>query len=170
MPMMIDVETKGLIPGIYGLRSIACVMFDYSGNIGPTFFAAVRDPRKWDPATKEWWSRQGDEAERRATENSMPLRQGLLQLTEFIHAYKPVEVWAHGAAFDPPHIEAAYHQANLPSPFNYKAWRDTRTVYGMLGKTPSPEKRPTYVAHDPVQDCIYQIDQLVMAIKELNGA
>ena len=94
-----------------------------------------------DPKTVDWWGDQEEDA-KAAFKDPIDLKEGLLGFTQFIHSHskdiqngqaKDVRVWGHGAAFDPPFLEAVFHAVDLPVPWFYRAPRDTRTAFDLSG-------------------------------------
>lgn len=135
--VMIDLETMGKRAGC-AIVSIGAVIFDAKGGTlyGNEFYtnvalgSCIEAGLSLDGETVLWWLAQNEAARLKLSENPRPLRHALLGLTEFL-ALMPKEpiVWAHGASFDPPILEAAYQACALPTPWKYGNVRDTRTIY-----------------------------------------
>lgn len=97
-------------------------------------------PRKYglqrDPETVAWWNDQSPEAQA-AFSNPIDLRDALALFAAWLAQVCPVpshlRLWAHGAAFDPPLLAAAYLATGLPVPWHYRAPRDTRTLFDAAG-------------------------------------
>lgn len=98
-----------------------------------------------DPRTVQWWSEQSDEAQT-AFADPVDLREALERFDAWLQSvagrghYSPANqyvtnvcIWSHGAAFDPPILAGAYHAVGLPVPWHYRAPRDTRTLFDMVG-------------------------------------
>jgi len=154
----LDLETWGKRAGC-DIRSIGAVCFNpHTGHVSPAgspgaFYVAVENPERprqgtlgqwepykyplWrDPSTVQWWSEQSPEAQG-AFENPVDLLGGLQMFSEWLRTMcdnpRDLRVWSHGAAFDAPILEAAYHAVGLPVPWFYRAPRDTRTAFDMAG-------------------------------------
>lgn len=106
-----------------------------------------RYPLSRDPDTVKWWSEQSAKSQA-AFADPVDLRAGLIMFAGWLRGlsgdyYDPNDhkrrypddrrMWAHGAAFDPPFLTAAYRALDLPVPFHYRAPRDTRTCFDMAG-------------------------------------
>lgn len=85
-----------------------------------------------DPDTVQWWSEQSAEAQA-AFANPVDLLDGLMLFKEWLDQVAPVpkqtRIWAHGAHFDIPILEAAFHAVGMEAPWFYRAPRDTRTIF-----------------------------------------
>lgn len=130
-------------------------------------------PLKRDPKTVEWWSKQSAEAQA-AFENPVDLRVGLIMFGGWLRGlsgdyYDPNDhdrfypddrrLWAHGAAFDPPLLTAAYKALKLAVPYHYRAPRDTRTAFDMAGVTDhsawlAARPGPLKINHHALDDAI----------------
>jgi hypothetical protein len=95
-------------------------------------------PLKRDNGTVDWWYRQTPEAQA-AFVNPIDLREGLMKFSAWLASVgvnprdeKSGALYAHGAAFDIPIIEAWYYAVDLPVPWHYRAARDTRSIFDMV--------------------------------------
>jgi hypothetical protein len=102
-----------------------------------------------DPKTVDFWHAPEQAAAAEAFDNPVDLKKGLIAfstwLTDVYHREtnfkfanvnplsKDFRFWSHGKAFDPPIIEAWYHAVGLPVPWFYRAPRDSRTAFDMIG-------------------------------------
>lgn len=97
------------------------------------------------PDTVMWWydqEQKNPQEYREAFWNPIDLKEVLLAFSFFIlelsedvrngQAYD-VLAWAHGAAFDPGLLIAAYEACGLTYPLFYRAPRDTRTIFDDAG-------------------------------------
>lgn len=120
-----------------------------------------------DPKTVQWWhDPERAEAAATAFANPIDLRAALIGFTSFIHSHskdirngqaRDVRVWGHGAAFDPPYLEALFHAVGLEVPWYYRAPRDTRTCFDMAGiaeHSPQLEKYRYGIFHHALHDTI----------------
>ena len=182
MHVMIDLETFGTGPNA-PIAQIGAVAFEAKsgGRVlnGKAFNAYVREPMGvYDADTVLWWMDQSDPARRRLiegmSENGEPLSTALYLLENWpTHAldctWRDIEhVWAKPVTFDLPILSSAYRACgkNEP-PWSYRAGRDVRTVYWLLGDP--PEMAEVGVAHDAVDDCLYQICELQAVLGRLQS-
>jgi hypothetical protein len=121
----------------------------------------------YDEGTRQWWSRQSDEAKRSVCGVALPIDEVLMQLGRFILnecGGLPLGVWAHGAAADVPWLESAYRALGLKVPWSYRQVKDTRTLFWLakaVGWLPVPREG---VAHTALQDAIWQARDVVHAL------
>jgi hypothetical protein len=137
--VMVDLETFGKTPG-HVIRSVGAIAFDpIRGTLGETFYANVDRASceaiglLVDPATEAWWAEQGEAARTVLDPNQIPVADVLKAFGDYWKATGARRLWAHGAPFDPPFLEAAYRAAGLETPWRYYDVRDTRTVYDIGG-------------------------------------
>jgi hypothetical protein len=117
-----------------------------------------------------WWLKEAEAGRRKmaeAIEHGLPLSTAMVQLSNWVKElekeYGEIEgVWAHGITFDLPQIYRAYSQTGIKVPWHYTKARDTRTIYSLIGGAPKVAGVGT--AHSAVDDCIYQICQLQVAM------
>lgn len=129
-------------------------------------------PLRRDPRTVQWWSEQSEEAQA-AFDNPVDLREALTSLTMWVDqicdpqavmvrptgGWRHIRIWSHGAAFDPPILAAAYEAVGLPVPWYYRAPRDTRTLFDLVGITDHSAHLATYATgtyHHALDDAICQ--------------
>jgi hypothetical protein len=148
LDISVDLETWGKRAG-FDLRSIGAAPFDINGIVDYSaddyFYTAVDNPivneetqeRMWalkrDPETVQWWSEQSQEA-RAAFINPVRLDVGLQLFVDWLDKLvkihnRPIRMWAHGAAFDPPILAEAFEVVLGYTPWFYRAPRDTRTAF-----------------------------------------
>lgn len=86
----------------------------------------------------------------------------------FTEGSEQICVWAHGATFDIPILASAYDRAQVGYvPWNYRAPRDTRTLYALApGGMPVVAEDETR-KHDALYDCEVQVQQVCGALKAL---
>lgn len=91
-----------------------------------------------DKSTVEWWHSQTEEAIA-AFDDSIDLKQGLSEFSDWLKSFgvdpakDTTRIWGHGAAYDPPIVEAWFQAVGLPLPYHYRSPRDTRTAFDMVG-------------------------------------
>lgn len=95
-----------------------------------------------DPKTVAWWYNETTQAARDQFIGACDLLHGLLDFTRWLQSLGVVvdqehsgRIWGHGAAYDPPILAAAYEAVGLPTPWHYRATRDTRTLFDNAGIT-----------------------------------
>jgi 3' exoribonuclease, RNase T-like len=173
MDIMIDLETMGTRPGCV-IASIGAVAFDPFGDgvdDRNAFYADVdmvdcqRMGLTIDADTVSWWLGQSEAAREFLTRKPrLPLCIALKNLRLWMvttaqwQAARATEwkdascIWSHGAAFDIPIIQHAYHACTLSVPWTYWTARDTRTIYAAAGvgtrDVPISGLTPHYAAHD----------------------
>lgn len=170
---MLDLETVGLRPGC-AILSIGAVLFDVENgvrSVDGTFKCNVTREScaearlSFDPKTEEWWDAQSNEA-KAALYDPEPVHL-LTALDDFVRFYEKSGVttlWSHGAATDVPWLEAAFHACNITPPWNYRAPRDTRTLYDL-----DPDFEPTKatVEHCALSDAVAQATDVVRVLRLL---
>lgn len=148
------------------------LIMDPTGNDGYIH----KYPLHRDPRTVQWWSEQSDEAQA-AFANPVDLREGLTMFADWltrqaypaIHIYDSpiftpptnIKLWSHGSHFDSPILAAAYRAVGLPVPWHYRAPRDTRTCFDLVGIDDHSEwlkqhPGPLGIPHHALDDSICQ--------------
>lgn len=175
MQVMVDLETMGKRAGC-AIVSIGALYFDLeTGELGKEFYTNVdlvsctRIGLHLDAETVQWWLAQNESARQALTENCVLIRGALLSFMEFLEfTDKPanVAIWAHGASFDPPILEAAYNLLEIKTPWKYSAVRDTRTIYELANYYPD---RAQGTHHNALDDARNQALAVIEAHKRLIG-
>ena len=144
--VMIDIETLGLTPGS-SILSIGAAYFTTNEKFNdvrfyspiPDFYVTI-DRYSCialglieDSNTISWWNKQSAEARADAFSGTDIIVSALLKLSSYIKDLEnglghKVIVWANGANFDFPLLEAAYNLALLPIPWRYHNVRCYRTL------------------------------------------
>jgi hypothetical protein len=168
--VMLDLETLGKRPGSV-IRSVGAIAFDpVAGTLGETFYANVDQTSceaiglVTDPDTIAFWAKQSAEAQGALTVNPAPVRDVLRAFADYWKAVGGRRLWAHGATFDPPLLEAAYKAADLEAPWHYADPRDTRTIYELASVQPD---RAAGVHHDAAWDARNQAVAVIAAYRRL---
>lgn len=169
--VMIDLETMGNRPGC-AIRSIGACAFDpisgatwrhFKVNIDPDSCAQIELHE--DPDTRAWWANQSAEAQAALDVDPVQIAKALCLLTEAYPWRQVSRVWCHGASFDDPILNVAYHRAlGLKTPWSFSSVRCTRTLYALAGIKPD---RSVGVHHDALDDAIAQAKAVAQALKIL---
>jgi len=115
-------------------------------------------------STLRWWMQQSQRARDKAFNNGgldkLPgsIEDQLMAMSAFL-TYS-TSVWANGANFDPGMLQAYYNKYNEPTPWRYSDIRCARTMYKNFPGNKHEAFADNLTAHDPVDDCIYQILKL----------
>lgn len=180
--VMMDDETLGIKPG-NAVISIGLVQFDPKAGIQTAEELRKNSKRitfdlgcllaeglTIDADTLKWWLGQSKEAQQASFFGKEDLFAGMRQVQDFFYSATGTEalVWANGANFDPGMNEEMFRHAGLVVPWKYYNVRCYRTINKMFGgKITGDVKVEMYnqgdqklIAHDPVDDCIYQIRML----------
>jgi hypothetical protein len=168
--VMLDLETFGKTPG-HVIRSFGAVAFDpVKGTLGETFYANVDRASCEaiglivDPGTEAWWTDQGDAAREVLEPNQVSILDVLQAFADCYKATGARRLWAHGAPFDPPFVEATYRAAGLEAPWKYYAVRDTRTIYDLADVEVDRDKG---IHHFALDDAINQAEAVIEAYRRL---
>lgn len=168
--VMIDIETVGTTPGSV-ILSIGAVYFSRVG-IGDQFYVNI-DPDSCeavglvcDPETVRWWDRQSEEAIAALLSNRRSLGEALESFTGFLDRAK--RVWANSPSFDCVLLQAAYRAAGTKAPWSHRSERCVRTVKWQVPRSVTRVERKG-VAHNALDDAIYQAEQVRQAMAALKG-
>lgn len=167
--IMLDLETLGTSPGC-AILSIGAVEFNPRGRTGAQFYVNVDRQTCFalgliqDPGTVAWWARQSQEAKDALLNDVQPVGHALMEFTKFFKGVGGKLLWAHGATFDPPVLDAVYRAAGYNVPWQFWNVRDTRTLYDLAGIQPD---RNQGVHHNALNDAIVQAEAAIMAYRKL---
>lgn len=177
--LMVDVECMGTTSEA-ALMSIGAAFFNLETyEVGPSFCmpihlaTSVSLGMKMEPATVLWWLRQSDAARRGITFGLNDITKVLREFKEFyVSNCRPQDTrtWANSARFDLGILETAYRLAGVDVPWRWNLETCFRTVRGLnphIIYDPATQKQG--VAHDAVDDAIFQIGHL-FKIKQYNDA
>lgn len=165
--LMIDIETLGTSLGSV-VTSVAVVPFTMHGGAATRCESLIRamhigeqlvKGRTIDPSTIRWWNQQSVEARRAAFSGSCYFDAFLTDLRAFLGQCDYQYLWCKGPAFDAAMLESLLETFEVaPSPFEYRRWRDVRTMCDGVEK-PAFDGTP----HDPYDDCVNQIQHVCKA-------
>lgn len=172
--LMLDIETLGTTPGCVVL-SIGAVEFDLNGITGE-FHAHIDVPScieaglQMEASTVMWWLDQSKEAQEALLKaETFPLVDVLAALTDTFE-WQDLRVWANGASFDFPILDAAYKAVGKKAPWPYYNQMDFRTLKNMVGKKNFDLLRVrSGVAHDALDDARAQALSMINIINWING-
>lgn len=132
--------------------------------------------------TLEWWFQQSTEARMNAFgydknfEKMHPkihIKEALQQLRTYIKDYplenKRFKIWGNGARFDLGILDNAFTAAKVPLPWGYRNERDVRTLVSLRPELKN-KVSSTGIAHNAVDDCVYQIKYCSKIWKKLNDS
>lgn len=171
--LMIDIETLGVKPGCVVL-SIGAVEFDSNG-LGEMFYDIIEPETCTDwglviePRTTMWWMDQPEAARKALTNAKRSPLDAVLK--DFIAKFRwrGKKVWANGAAFDFPILEAAFQAVGLKQPWEYWGMNCYRTLKNLVPRDvyESCKVEPT-VAHDALADACAQAETIIGLLAWVN--
>ena len=168
---MIDLETMGTGPGS-AIMAIGAIAMDFDTlTLGQEFYATINLASHVaiggviDPDTLVWWMRQSDEARMAVTSGGQDIREVLNNFAgylQYVGGAQHKHIWGNGASFDNVILHAAYVQAGIPLPWNYKGDRCFRTLRALHPEV--PEVKPT-ILHHALYDAKAQAQQLLNILR-----
>lgn len=177
--VMIDIETLGVKPGC-AVLAIGGMAYDprkpWISGEGQEISRTHRFVRAAslessleaglviEAGAMRFWLRQPREAQDEAFKGTDSLaRAGMdfIQWFRGLPASGPVNVWAHGAPFDPGILGHALEAVGLDVPWEFRNIRDTRTAFDMAGVS----YKGTH--HTVEQDCLQQCEHVCAAFARL---
>jgi len=172
--LMIDLETMGTRPGSV-IMSIGAIAFDLkTGELGEQFYRTIDLQSSLeigltvDPATESWWAKQDPAIHARMFKDTAPVKEVLAELCKWISQLpSPVCPWGNSAAFDLGLLADVLEKCGLPLPWNYYNERCCRTIVALNPGIKYAMAKPS-AAHDPIEDCKYQIRYVTKIVKSLN--
>jgi hypothetical protein len=174
--LMLDLETMGKRAGC-AIVSIGAVEFDLeTGEKGRELYERVELQSCLDiglfveASTVYWWMMQSDAA--RAEFCKLPrgkILNVLERLNSFLASLGDYQLWGNGARFDIAILEAAYFACKYEFlPWKFRNERDVRTLVSFAPSI--KENYPfTGTEHNPIDDCIHQINYCHAIWKYLNN-
>lgn len=175
MDVMLDLETWGTKPGS-AIRSIAAVVFNFEGAlVSPSYFYRNIDDKscldaglRRDERTVAWWGEKSLGAQQALLIHQKPLIVVVREAMKWWGPYRGACVWAQGAGFDPVLWEAACDAVGQQVPWDFRAVRDTRTLYA-LAKLDTKAVKFEGERHNALDDCRHQIKCCRVAYQILKG-
>lgn len=177
MHVMIDLETLGV-----GQRAVILsigaalwnpetgVVSDFTFHIGLEVEEQLAKGRKIDASTFGWWMQQSDEARTAiVTRVAKSPREALMIFSKWFGDMEGAEVWGHGCGFDINLMESLYADYGMIPPWKYNKVRDTRTLFAAAGKKMGDFRTPNVLAHDALQDAIYQAHETAKCLSYLEA-
>ena len=173
--MMVDIETTGTMPDRHAIIQIAAVKFNLAEQtISPQMFKASLDmpeKREWDPQTKLWWGKQKRSVFDAIVAECRPWQQVMEEFLEYAGPAGDYRFWSKPTHFDYVFISSYFKDADLPQMFSYRDANDMNSyIRGLYQGDPVPEIPYLEIdAHDALNDCIIQIDQLFKHTTNVKG-
>lgn len=175
--IMIDLETLDTTPRSKVL-SIAAQQFDEGGPIGECMYLrphlSVQD--RWGRTTSEttmmfWWGQPASVRDEQLSPlDRVPVRTCLAELANYCAGAR--FVWAKSPSFDLVILEDLARDAEVQLPRWYQKQRDLRTLLALVGlpsdwAPPKPPEGRDWRPHDPVDDCAWQIAEVLACYEAL---
>ena len=166
MEIMLDIETLDTLPSAV-ILSIAAIPFHKEENhiASQELFLSVdqrcQKNRSKSASTIQFWLDQPPPVYEKNFKGEYSLEYSLMRLTAFCEKTNPREFWSKGK-FDFEILEHAYRQIGLKPAWDFWRVRDVRTI---LGETGIRMKKNN---HDPVEDCLNQIQAVLEAHEKIN--
>ena len=170
--VMVDIETLGTRPGSV-ITSIAAVAFNIeTGNTLGSFYRKLNLTQSQsmgfeiNAATLEWWLTQDAEVLKESLSNATDVRIVLSEFADFLNGYGDPFVWGNSNRFDMGLLQAYYDRTVHVLPWNFRLEMDVRTISNLL---PDVKNSTENVgdAHNPIDDCLFQIKYLVETLKQI---
>lgn len=170
--VMLDFEAFGNGPDACVVQIGACYFDRDTGEIGETSSinvdaqSGVARGAKIDASTVYWWLSQSAEAIKTIKDNAVDVEEAFNRLNYFLKDADTI--WSH-ATFDFVILQETLKRLNIKPRYSYRAARDIRTLMDLSGISP---KNFTHdgIAHNGLDDCVYQVKYTVAALKALKGA
>ena len=172
MNIMIDIETLATGADAH-IVSIGALLFNPdTGEHGQQLHLRLnkngQNRRKVCPDTVAWWMKQSTEAQQELLgEPRISLQDALKKLAQFVP--RGCEVWSKGG-FDDQILMHAYQYTYMDGvwpPWKYWQWNDGRTIAKQFKGTPLEQPKHTGVAHNALDDCIFQASWLVPMLQQI---
>jgi len=176
--LMIDIESLGLQETCAPIISIAMVPFTMEDKVKEAniecLFTELHPSAKIEIDAVKFWMNQNAEA-KNAAFGSMytqthALADALRILTEKYRIENCQTIWCRGLQFDMTNIEFYMRMYNIKIPWAYNDRLDVRPFARLLTKEIQTNIYTTYNAHNPVQDCLAQIDIVQNVVRRNNYA
>lgn len=188
--IMLDLETLGTVPGCVGF-SIGAVVFDpLEQRLGSEFYAVINVDSCLDrylreeQDTKDWWSKQSDEAKVALLEAYDPtVSEPLPDVLENFNGWQRAQglksnlrIWGNGADFDNPILRCMYDAAQV-KPYAgawggrcYRTLKNLDELWPQLGfHKLDKERHRTGTHHNALDDAKSQAIHLMANVARLRG-
>lgn len=171
--LMIDVESLGNT-GNFAVMSIAVVPFDIEeGEIGEgsVFKFPIKEQTQGGMHVNEetllWWLNQDIEIFKKQLTQEVPqtVAQVFKEFSNYISKLKPRQVWA-SAGLDWNAINNLCEFTKMPNPISHRIQQSSRTTRYLSGRDFSGS---ISYSHDPLQDCIEEIQMLLEDVREIHN-
>ena len=171
MDIMLDIETWSVKPNAV-VTSVAAMAFDPRGNCAGSHIYRDLDCQKQidkggfavDASTIRFWmgNKNSDAFEMMLKPETLPIEYALESVAGFVRELGCYGgIWANSPSFDVVIMDHLFAQFGIGTPWRYSQSRDVRTIKALAGIDANympPNFDPTtFVAHDPVSDCEWQI-------------
>jgi hypothetical protein len=175
--VMLDLETLSTTSDAVVLQIGAC-RFETEGALSDTFERTIdidsclKAGLRVDGSTVDWWLRQTEAARLAVTDTrARPLHDALSDFSGWLGVVNFQEpeflLWSHGASFDVPILESAYRAIGWKAPWNYRAPRDTRTLFQLAGELAGWDRPYRETAHTALADAVAQAEDVQSAYAAL---
>lgn len=169
--VMLDLETLGKRAGC-AILSIGATTFRTSEPLKEFYEKICIDSCKTaqlgaDQDTLRWWSLQSVEAQEEAFSGTKELKSVLHEFIDYLSSLGPkdqIYIWANGAAFDLPILEAAYVACGIAVPWDFRNVRCYRTLKALFPYVVPPQDNT--LKHSAIADAIYQAAHATELLKE----
>ena len=168
--VMLDLETYGTKPGCI-ILSIGAVTFDIDG-LYEEFYEVLdlKSSKAWgfkeEFSTVKWWSKQSLEARKAVFESGgdvLPDR-GIKDFSSWVEKVNGKSLWANGADFDIPILQAYYEEMGVVWPFHFVNDRCFRTLRTMC---PIQQIEENLCEHNALEDAKWQARYAVKCLEWL---
>jgi hypothetical protein len=165
MKMMIDLETWGKEMDSE-IIAVGVVIFDQEIKEMHKWCIMSQPHRSRDPETVTWWMSRKETLMTLLNAPKHQLEDVLCWINDLHTTNGVTEVWAKSPTFDLMILDHAYDQANLNKPWRFFEEQDVRTVEALLGIS-KLSKSLSITPHDPLSDCIAQVENVIKLIGAL---
>lgn len=168
--IMVDVETTGTSPDRNGIIQLGAVKFNLEDKtVNHDFFKQsvyIMPHRSWDQGTIEWWNKTNAELLREILRDGIPAKDAFSSFIDWVKKDTfSAKFWSKPSHFDYMFVDSHLKDCNLVSPFKYWDAKDSGShLHGLHWPNKVPDLRhklsDTGVAHDALNDCLSQIENL----------
>lgn len=170
--LMIDLETLGSHNNAVITQIGGCLFQPCKAEWKVKSFCYFIDPQscidvgmQMQVDTVLWWMKQSEEARGKFRMPTIPIKEALNTLRQ-ANWQTILGVWAHGITFDVVILENAFKRCGMRAPWNFKAARDTRTLF--WAEKPVWPDNP--IKHSAEHDAIAQAGAVVSSLRKLGVA